>query len=176
VQKRNNQMERKDLVLKDVNLGGHRHLVLDVAVNHEFGGDHLADVSRNGALRDAQPDRILESTARTKEGRYKAGYDALKPAPSCPASSPPAGGSTDIIAHRCTTKWSQQHSNDEPSEEAFKFRRGQKFWRTRAAIGHAAARAVAQRVHVAEHTLRRHRAPTNMQDDLAFPATVPPGS
>jgi hypothetical protein len=66
IKKRNGKMGRGDLVLKHVNLGGHRHLVLDVAVNHEFGGDHLADVSRNGALRDAQPSRILESTARTK--------------------------------------------------------------------------------------------------------------
>ena len=62
------------MVLKNVNLGGHRHLVLDVAVNHEFGGDNLADVSRNGALRDAQPDRILENTARTKVARYRPGY------------------------------------------------------------------------------------------------------
>ena len=35
---------------------------------------------------------------------------------------------------------------------------------TRAAIGQAAARAVAQRVQVAEHTLRRHRAPPSMQE------------
>jgi len=50
--------------------------------------------------------------------------------------------------------------------------RGQYFWHTRAAIGQAAARAVAQRVHLAEHTLRRHRVPSNVQDDLAYPATV----
>ena len=65
-------------MIKHVNLGGHRHLILDVAVNHEFGGDHLADVSRNGALRDAQPSRILESTARAKVDRYMAGYADLK--------------------------------------------------------------------------------------------------
>jgi len=68
VQKRHNRRGRGDLVLKNVNLGGHRHLVLDVTVNHEFGGNNLADVSRNGALRDAQPDRLLENTARTKVG------------------------------------------------------------------------------------------------------------
>ena len=47
------------------------------------------------------------------------------------------------------------------------------FWHTHAAIGQAAAPAVAQRVQVAEHTLRRHRVPPYMQDDLAFPATLP---
>ena len=36
-----------------------------------------------------------------------------------------------IIAHRRATRWFQRHSNDEPSEDAFKFRRGQYFWHTR---------------------------------------------
>jgi hypothetical protein len=36
-----------------------------------------------------------------------------------------------------------------------------------------AARAVAQWVQVAEHTLRRHRVHPHTQDDLAFPATLP---
>jgi hypothetical protein len=44
---------------------------------------------------------------------------------------------------------------------------------TRAMIGQAAARAVAQRVEVAEHTLRRHRVHPHTQDDLAFRATLP---
>ena len=79
-----------------------------------------------------------------------------------------------IIAHHRISNWFRQHSNDEPSDEAFKFRRGH----TRAAIDQAAARAVAvaQRVQVAEHTLRRYRVPPNTQDDLVFPAaTVPLG-
>jgi hypothetical protein len=78
-----------------------------------------------------------------------------------------------IIAHRRTSNWFRRHNNDEPSEAAFKFRRGQYFWRARAIIGQAAARAVAKRVQVAEHTLRRHRVPPYMQDDLAFPAALP---
>ena len=78
-----------------------------------------------------------------------------------------------IIAHRRTKNWFSRHGNGEPSEEAFKFRRGQYFWHTRAMIGQAAARAVAQRVQVAEHTLRRHRALPHTRDDLAFPATLP---
>jgi hypothetical protein len=55
-------------VLKNVNLGGHRHLIIDVALNHEFGGNHMAGVSRNGALRAADPARLLEATARTEIG------------------------------------------------------------------------------------------------------------
>jgi len=124
-------MGRGDLVLKHVNLGGHRHLVLDVAVNHEIGGDHLADVSQNGALRDSQQSRILESTARTKVDSYRAGYAAIKYA-FLPCVIPPAGAST---ASSCASSTSsptaapptgyKRHSNDEPSEEAFKLRRGQ---------------------------------------------------
>jgi len=172
IKKRNGKMGRGDLVIKHVNLGGHRHLILDVAVNHEFGGDHLADVSRNGALRDAQPSRILESTARAKVDRYMAGYADLKYV-LLPCVISASGRLLYIIAHRRTSNWFRRHSKDEPSEEAFKFRRGQYFWHTRAAIGQAAARAVAQRVQVAEHTLRRHRVPPYMRDDLAFPATLP---
>jgi hypothetical protein len=91
----------------------------------------------------------------------------------CLASSPEFLRLLYIIANRRTVNWFSRHSNDEPSEEAFKFRRGQYFWHTRAMIGQAAARAVAQRVQVAEHTLRRHRVLPHTQDDLAFPATLP---
>ena len=57
--------------------------------------------------------------------------------------------------------------------EAFKFRRGQYFWHTRAAIGHATALAVARRTRVAEHTLRRNRAGLPPQDDLLHLYTAP---
>jgi len=50
------------------------------------------------------------------------------------------------------------------------------FWHTRAAIGHAAARVVAQRVHLAEYTLRRFCAAPHTQDDLLFPPSAPPGT
>ena len=60
-----------------------------------------------------------------------------------------------------------------PSDEVFKFRRGQYFWHTRAAIGHATALAVARRARVAEHTLRRTRAGPHTQDDLLYPPTAP---
>jgi len=140
-------------------------------------------VSRNGALRDAQPTRILERTARTKVDRYRASYAALKYAflPCVISTSWRLHGEflrlLYIIVHRRTVNWFTRHSNDEPSKEAFKFRHGQYFWHTRANIGQAAARAVAcniaQRVQVAEHTLRRHCVHPPTQDDLAFPATLP---
>jgi len=60
------------------------------------------------------------------------------------------------------------------SDEAFKFRCGEYFWNARAAIRHAAARAVAQRVHLAEHTLRRPCASPPKQYALLFPPTAPP--
>jgi len=66
--KPNGKIGRGDLVLKNVNLGGHRHLIIDVALNHEFGGSHMADVARNGVLRAADPAKPLEATARTKIG------------------------------------------------------------------------------------------------------------
>jgi hypothetical protein len=68
VTKPNGKIGRGDLALKNVNLGGHRHLFIDVALNHEFGGNHMAVVTRNGALRAADPAKLLEATARTKIG------------------------------------------------------------------------------------------------------------
>ena len=61
-------------------------------------------------------------------------------------------------------------SSSGPSDEAFKSRRGQYFWHTRAAIGHATA--LARRARVAEHTLRRTRAGPHTQDDLLYPPTA----
>ena len=70
-----------------------------------------------------------------------------------------------ILAHRRTKRWFERLGY-EPSDEAFKFRRGQYFWHTRAAIGHATALAVARRTRVAEHTLRRNGARLTPPDDL----------
>ena len=77
-----------------------------------------------------------------------------------------------LLAHRRTKRWFEQLGY-EPSEEAFKFRRGQYFWHTRAAIGHATALAVARRARVAEHALRRNRPRLHTHDDLLYPPTAP---
>ena len=74
---------------------------------------------------------------------------------------------------RRTLRWFEQLGPHDPSDEAFKFRRGQYFWHTRAAIGHATALAVARRTRVAEHTLRRNWAGLPPQDDLLHPYTAP---
>ena len=77
-----------------------------------------------------------------------------------------------ILAHR-RTKRGFERLGYEPSDEAFKFRRGQYFWHTRAAIGHAAALAVVRRTRVAEHTRRRNGAGLPPHDDLLHPYTAP---
>ena len=69
--KPNGKTGQGDLVIKRANIGGDANLIIDVALIHEFGGNHMADVSLNGALRHAQPDKLLESTARTKMRRYR---------------------------------------------------------------------------------------------------------
>jgi len=134
VKKPNGKIGRGDLVLKNVNLGGHRHLIIEVALNHEFGGNHKADVSRNGALRAADPAKLLEATARTKIGepsRYREGYatragDTYAFLPCVMSTSGRMHGEflclLFIIAHRRTERWFKQMGDD--SEDAFKFRRG----------------------------------------------------
>jgi len=49
--------------------------ILDVAFfYHEFGGNHMADVSRNGELRNTDPAKLLEAAARAKVRRYQEAY------------------------------------------------------------------------------------------------------
>ena len=123
--KRNGKIGRGDLVLMNVNIGGHRHLIIDVALNHEFGNNHMADVTRNGALRAADPAKLLEATARTKIGRYR---EARQPQ-WCHLCLP------DL---RHADLWEDAWRR-EGAAIAFKFRLGQYFWHTRTAIGHGAA-------------------------------------
>ena len=58
-----------DLALKRVSIGGHANLIIAVVLNHEFGGNRMADVSRNGALRDlrSEPARFLALNTRIGE-------------------------------------------------------------------------------------------------------------
>ena len=37
-----------DVLIKDTNFGGDRHLIIDVACTHEFCGNYFADVGCNG--------------------------------------------------------------------------------------------------------------------------------
>ena len=56
VKKSNGKTGRGNLLIKDANTAGDRHLIIDVACTchstHEFCGNKLRDVGRNGQLRD----------------------------------------------------------------------------------------------------------------------------
>ena len=71
-----------------------------------------------------------------------------------------------------TKRWFERLGYD-PSEEVFKFRRGQYFSHMRAAFGHATALAVARSTRVAEHDLRRNRSSLHTHDGLLHPPTTP---
>ena len=181
VKKQNGKNGQGDLVIKHANIGGDTNLIIDVALTHEFGGNHMVDVSLNGQLRHAKPDTLLEATARRKVRRYREAYATRAGVsyaflPCVMSTSGRIHGEflrfLYILAHRRTKRWFEQLGY-EPSEEAFKFRRGQYFWHTRAAIGHATALAVARRTRVAEHALRRKRPSRYPQDDLLYPPTAP---
>ena len=63
VRKANGKTGRGDLLIKDANLGGDRHLVIDIACTRDFGGNHHRDIGRNGQLRDHDVNKLLETTA-----------------------------------------------------------------------------------------------------------------
>ena len=50
--KPNGKTGQGDLVIKHANIGGDVHLIIDAALIHEFGGNHMADVSLNGGYQE----------------------------------------------------------------------------------------------------------------------------
>ena len=145
MRKANGKTGRGDLLIKDANIGGDRHLVMDIACTHEFCGNHRRDITRNGQLRDSDVNKLLETTARTKVARYREGYanrrggtsDAFLP---CVMST---SGRIHgeflrllyILAHRHTVKYFADMGDHEPGTDAFTWRRSQYFWKRKAAIG-----------------------------------------
>ena len=53
----------------------YRHVIGDTALIHEFCGNHLADVSRNGQLRDPEVNKLFENAVRTKAVQYHNLFD-----------------------------------------------------------------------------------------------------
>jgi hypothetical protein len=72
--KANGKTDRGDHVIKDANIDGNHNVIVDVTCIHEFCGNHLVDVSRNGQLRDPDVNKLLQNAARTKAARYRDGY------------------------------------------------------------------------------------------------------
>ena len=62
------------LQIQNINLAGKPHLVIDVALVHDFSGDCWRDVSRNGQLRYADPDMLLNNAADAKVRKYREAY------------------------------------------------------------------------------------------------------
>ena len=60
----------------DINLAGKSHLVIDVALVHDFSGDCWRDVRRNGQLRYDDPDMLLNNAADAKARKYREAYAA----------------------------------------------------------------------------------------------------
>ena len=68
--------QKGDLQIQNINLAGKTHLVIDVALVHDFSGDCWRDVNRNGQLRDADPDMLLNNAADVEVRRYLETYAA----------------------------------------------------------------------------------------------------
>jgi hypothetical protein len=67
--------QKGDLQIQNINLAGKSHLVMDVALVHDFSGDCWRDVSRNGQLRYADSHMLLNNAADVKV-RYREAYAA----------------------------------------------------------------------------------------------------
>jgi len=167
VKKANSKTGRGDLLIKDANIGGDQHLIIDVTCTHEFCGNHLRDVGRNGQLRDHDVNKLLETTARTKVTRYCEAYATRSGTtyaflPCVMSTSGRIDGEflrlLYILAHRRTLKYVADMGEAEPGTDAFTWRRSQYRWQHKAAIGFGNAVAVARRAHLAHPPRPRQRA------------------
>ena len=158
--------QKGDLQIQNINLPGKTHLVIDVALVHDFSGDCWRDVRRNGQLRYADPDMLLNNAADVKVWRYREAYAApdrlLAFLPAIMSTSGRIHGEflrlLHILSHRQAVNFFELFG-EEPNDNAFTFRRTAYSFHNRATIGLACAQATAMRTHVAPHTIRRLRAP-----------------
>ena len=177
VRKASSKTGRGDLLIKDANIGGDRHLVIDIACTHEFCGNIRTDVTRNGQLRDSDVNKLLETTARTKVARYREAY-ANRPGttyaflPCVMSTSGRIHGEflrlLYILAHRRTEKYFADMGDHEPGTDAFTRRRSQYFWKHKAAIGFCNAVAVARRAHLAHPPRPRQWARVSRPSSVSY--------
>ena len=104
VQKANGKTGRRGLLIKDANVGSARHLVIDISCTHEFCGNNLKDVARNGQLRDPNVNKLLETTARTKVDRYRDAY-ATGRAPNMPLTTTDVYWYTIHVSSSASIHW-----------------------------------------------------------------------
>jgi len=158
--------QKGDLQIQNINLAGRTHLVIDVACVHDFSGDCWRDVRRNGQLRYDDPDMLLNNAADAKVRKYREAYAApdrlLAFLPAIMSTSGRIHGEflrlLHILSHRQAVNFFELFG-EEPTDNAFTFRRAAYFFHNRATIGLACAQATAMRTHVAPHTIRPLRAP-----------------
>jgi len=198
IKNRNRKNGQGDLVLKRVGLGGQPDLILDVAFIHSSATAWLTSAAMGSSATPIPPSSSRRprtprcAATATRSGVAGAARGSLPP-PTPPSPRRGAAGAWDAflpqylkggsMASFCGCSTSSPTAGlsagsrdpgitpeTKPSSSV-----GQYFWHTLAVIGHAAARAVAQRVRMAEHTLRRSRAGPHTQDDFLYPPTAPLG-
>ena len=158
--------QKGDLQIRNINLAGTSDLIIDVALVHDYSGDCRRDVHRNGQLRHADPDTLLNNAADGKVRKYREAYAApdrlLAFLPAIMSTSGRIHGEflrlLHILSHRQAVNFFELFG-EEPTDNAFTFRRAAYFFHNRATIGLACAQATAMRTHVAPHTIRHPRAP-----------------
>ena len=156
-----------------------------MALVHDFSGDYWRDVSRNGQLRYADPDMLLNNAANVKVRKYREAHAApdrlLAFLPAIMSTSGRIHGEflrlLHILSHHQAVTFFELFG-EQPTNNAFTFRRAAYFFHNRATTGLACAQATAMRTHVAPHTIRRLRVspPPHTYDPLLLLSAPPRAS
>ena len=152
-------LKKADLWVKDFQLAGVRHVIIDTSVRHEFHGNVMAhaNLGRNGEPSHQAVDGALDAAVKEKIDSYADDYNERNFffLPAVMTTSGRISGDflrlLYILSHRQAEKFFARLGILDPSPEAFKQRRGNYFYHNRSAIGLACAQATAMRIDIARH-------------------------
>jgi hypothetical protein len=166
-------MKKADLHIKDFQLEGIRHVIIDMTLRSEFHGS-CRDPARNGEASYVDPNGAIDAAVKAKLDNYHHDYSERNFLflPAVMTTSGRISGDflrlLYILAHRQAANFFTRMGIPDPSPKAYKQRRGTYFYYNRAAIGLACAQATAMRIDIAPHKRPRRKQTRHVPDPHYF--------
>ncbi len=166
-------MKKADLHIKDFQLEGIRHVIIDVTLHIEFHGS-CSDPTRNGEASYVDPKVAIDAAVKAKLDNNHHHYSARNFLflPAVMTNSGRISGDflrlLYIIAHRQAANFFTCMGIPDPSSKAYKQRRDMYFYSNRAAIGLACDQATAMRIDIAPHKRPRRKQTRHVPDPHYF--------
>jgi len=165
--------KKADLHIKDFQLEGIWHVIIDVTLRSEFHGSCI-DPVRNAEASYVYPNGAIDAAVKSKLDNYHHDYSARNFLFLSAVMTTSGRISGDflrllyILAHRQAANFFTRMGIPDPSSKAYKQRRGMYFYYNGAAIGLACAQATAMRIDIAQHKRPRRKQTRHVPDPHYF--------